>query len=158
MGITERLPRAGHSSADDGVWWTRSESTGLNQEELREGQNKNKDSRTFLIYWMKRGKEIYLSFVSTGYARGVLLEKSCCCGPPCRVFPWRLFWRKIRVTYRGWEANQCRVTATPDMKRHIWRIKQTVNKHWLDLKCFSRKKNIFSSSGWVVLTKCGFTE
>lgn len=96
--------------------------------------------------------------MSTGHARGVLLEEACCCGPPGRVFPRRLLWRKICVTHRGWEANQCRVTTTSDMERHIWRIKQTVNKHWLDLKCFWQRKNIFSSSGRVAASKCGFTE
>lgn len=92
---------------------------------------------------MKRWKEIYLSFMSSGYARGVLLEEACCCGPPCRVFSWRFFWRKICITYRCWEANQCRVTTPPYMKRHIWKTKETVNKLWLDLKCFSHRKKYF---------------
>jgi len=88
--MTKSLPRAGHtcdSSADDGVWWTKSENTSLDQEQVREGQNSIQDSCTFVIYWTKRKKEIYLSFMSTGYARVVLLEEACGCGPPRRVFP-----------------------------------------------------------------------
>lgn len=97
----------------------------------------------------KKYAKIYLSVMCSRYTRGVLLEKARCCGPPRRIFPWWLFWRKICITYRGWEANQCRVTTPPYMKRHIWRMKQTVNKHWLDLKCFSHQKRFFFFKLWM---------
>lgn len=135
-----------HATGTGFCWqcgWTRPENKGL--------PIKRKTER-FKMYayftfteWrgVKKCTKIYLSVMCSGYTRGVLLEKACCCGPPCRVFPWRLFWRKICITYRGWEANQCRVTTPPYMKRHIWRKKQTVNKHSLDLKCFSHQNFFF---------------
>lgn len=121
---------------------------------LRGGQKKVKMYAHFTFTeWRgaKKYAKIYLSVMCSRYTRGVLLEKARCCGPPRRIFPWWLFWRKICITYRGWEANQCRVTTPPYMKRHIWRMKQTVNKHWLDLKCFSHQKRFFffqALDGW----------